>query len=152
LGTKLDLEVIDLDAIFTQHPSHFFSRKLYINALRKLLADKTDWIVDGYHGKRMPDWYWKSADIIIFIDLPKDQLKRDVLARQKSAKQNNVTPRVQSMRINNLKNYSQIHLLDKSLRNTAEKVYALKKDGAEFKVLVSASEVGDLLSDFNAEK
>lgn len=152
LGKKLDLEVIDLDALFDEHPSYFLSRKLYVDALGKLFADKSGWVVDGYHGRRMPDWFWESADLIVFIDLSRGELKRNVRARHKQQNQNKESKHGQSLRINNFKNYAQIHLLDKSLRKNAEKIYKHKKAGAEFKVLLSSSDVNDFLESFAAKK
>ncbi len=150
LHKKLGVETIDIDILFDKHPAYFISPKLYRKAINRLLANKSDWIIDGYHGKRMPGWIWKSADIIIFADLPKDQLRKNVTERYRNAKKNDEFSHWQSTRANNLKNFAQIRFLDKSLRQNAERIQESTKAESEFIVLQSMTQVKEFLSNFHA--
>ncbi|MCA9323824.1 hypothetical protein KC992_01850, partial [Candidatus Saccharibacteria bacterium] len=86
LSKKLGIENIKLDSIFDEKPSRFFDIRSYRKEFNRLLKNRESWIVGAYHGYRMPEWFWESADLIIFIDLPKSELRKNVIGRYKSKK------------------------------------------------------------------
>lgn len=147
LSKKTGIDLVDIDSLFDKHPVYFVSRRLYRKKFKEMFFDKTNWIIDGYHGKRMPDWIWKVSDTIIFLDLPKNQLKKNVLTRHKNAKERNDFSHWQSTKANNIKNFGQINLLDKSLRSNFKRITKIAKD-SEFVILQSTNQVDEFLDDF----
>lgn len=148
LGETLGIKVIVLDSIIDKYPLSFISKRLYRKQFCKLFNSKADWVIDGYHGKRMPDWIWETADVIIFSDLPRPTLKKNVVARQREAKNSGELSHGQHSRLNSLISFGKIHFLDKSLNANVRRIAGIKKKNSKFISLHSMKEVEKFLDDF----
>jgi adenylate kinase family enzyme len=145
LSSKLNIEKVDLDVLLDKSPLNFVSKKLYRKAFKKLLGDKKDWLIDGYHGHKMPDYIWHKADLIIFLDLPRNELKRNVLIRYKAKKTNRDFTHAQHTFTNNIKNFYQIHFLDKSMRKNVSRIKLLVDDSDKFVTLKSSDQLNSFI-------
>jgi adenylate kinase family enzyme len=79
LSAALDLEHIELDAIFhqpgwTELPRPEFRRRVEV----KIAAD--GWVVDGNYGA-VRDLVWAAADTVVWIDLPRRVVIRRLIRR-----------------------------------------------------------------------
>lgn len=148
LSDKTSIEKIDIDVLFDRHPLYALSKKLYARALTKLLDNKDDWIIDGYHVSLMPTNLWKEVDKIIYLNLPKDELKQNVITRYKVKKAAKDFSHWQSTRINNLKNFWQIKFQDKALKVDVAKIQSLMNENARFTELKSRSEIQQYIDHF----
>ena len=149
LAKKLSLPIVDLDGLFDKRPHRLIARRSYRRAFNSLLQDKTEWIMDGYHGKRMPNWIWADVDLIIFLDLDRSILKQNIIERQKDAKAKGDFSHWQIFKLNNYKNFAQIKLFDKSLRQDFEYI----EDNAtksEFIVLKSMQQINHFLDTYSS--
>lgn len=149
LSSKLGVENIDIDGIFDTNPCRAFSKILYKKALDKILIGKKDFIVDGYHVGLMPDSLWSGADVVIYLNKPKNELKQNILMRYKQKKDSKEISHWQSFRVNNLKNYAQIRFQDKGLQRDLIKIKNLKKDTAVFYELKSKDDTKHFIEDFS---
>ncbi len=140
LAAQTGVAKIDLDDLFDWHPANFLFTRPYQAALRKLLGDRTDWIADGYHGKRMPDWLWQSATHIVIIDLPKAELRRNVLVRYRDKRQRKESSHGQATLINTIKNFAQISFRHSSLTANTKRVKAVNP-AASYVVLRSRQDI-----------
>lgn len=145
LGKKLRIPVIDVDAIFDRHPKTFFITRLYRKHLMSLIEGKDTWIVDGYHGKRMHDDLWRAADIIVFLDISKPELRKNIVSRQKTAAQNYEFSHWQYSRLNTVKNFCQILYLDKALRRHVRYIQSLKDESSQFHICRSTEDIESFL-------
>lgn len=116
LAKQIGVAVIDIDDLL-HNWVYFIFKQPYRKAFDKLLLDKTEWIIDGYAGKRMPSKVWDEADHIVFIDLPKAELKQNVYNRYEFKRSNNEFTHGQHLFVNNIKNLWQIYALDGSIKN-----------------------------------
>ena len=96
----------------------------------------------------MPDWLWESANIIVFINLPKNQLKKNISRRFHNAKENKDFSHWQSKRYNNYKNYFRIALIDNSLKKNVDRISKMVKD-KEIVILKSMREVNTFIDNLN---
>ena len=151
LSKKSGIKKIDIDSLFDKHPFYALSKRLYTKALDKLLAGKESWIIDGYHAGFMPDELWKSADKVIYLDIPKEELKRNVRNRYKEKRQNKEFSHWQSTYVNNLKNYGQIKFQDRKLKADTVRIKALLPSEAEFTELKTRNEIEQFVSQFSDE-
>jgi adenylate kinase family enzyme len=151
LSKKSGIKKIDTDVLFDKHPFYALSRKLYTKALDKLLIGKESWIIDGYHAGLMPDELWKSADKVIYLDIPREELKRNIYSRYKKKRQNKEFSHWQSTYVNNLKNYGQIKFQDKKLKADIIRIKALLSREAKFTKLKTRSEIEQFVSQFSDE-
>ena len=140
---------IDIDVLFDKHPFYLFYKKSYNKALAKLLEDNHSWVIDGYHVGMMPDELFIKADYIIFLNLPKDELKQNVLARYKLKKANKEFSHWQSMYLNNLKNFGQIRFQDYAIKNDVARVKNLATITAAYTELRSKDEINLFISNFH---
>jgi adenylate kinase family enzyme len=147
LSEKTGIHTINLDSLFDKHPEYLIMTKNYQVAASKLFDGHINWIVNGYHGKRMLESIWEEADIIIFIDLEKKQLKKNIKQRQKTVKKNGEFSHWQYSKLNNLKNYSQIKFRDNSLRSNFERIKKMRSD-VEVVILKSMDEVNNYIENF----
>ena len=145
LSKKTGIEKIDIDVLFDKHPFYLFSKGLYRKALNKLINDKNDWIIDGYHVNRMPTELLKVVDTIIYLNLPKEELRQNVLNRYKTKKANKEFSHWQSTYANNLKNFGQIRFQDKALKKDVVKIQTLTGDDAKFLELNSRKQIEQFL-------
>lgn len=152
LNSKTGIEKVDIDTLFDKHPFYFLSKRLYRKALNRMLKDKKDWIMDGYHGKRLPAELWRSADVIIYLNIPKGELRKNVLSRYKTKKARKEFSHGQSTYINNLKNFGQIKFRDKSLKKNVEKIKAFKHDKTAFIELKSREDIKNFIDSFRVRK
>lgn len=148
LSNKSKTEKIDIDRLFDKHPFYAFSKRLYKKALNRLLASKESWVIDGYHVGLMPDELFKKASIVVYLNLPKHELRRNVLTRYKSMKANGQFSHWQSTRINNLKNFGQILLQDKALKKDLIRIKNLIPSNARFIELNSRDDTDNFLGNF----
>jgi adenylate kinase family enzyme len=148
LSNKTGIENIDIDGIFDTNPYRAFSKRLYEKALDKILTDKKDYVVDGYHVGIMPDNLWVDADIIIYLNLPKNELKQNVLTRYKQKKSSKEFSHWQAVRINNLKNYTQIRFQDKALQKDVARIKGLMGETSQFYELKSKEDIKNFMKGF----
>ncbi len=148
LSEKTGTEKIDIDVLFDKHPIYASSKRLYKKALDKLLRNKQSWVIDGYHVGLMPDELLSKADLIIHLNLPKDELKRNVLARYKLKKANGEFSHWQSTYLNNLKNFGQIRFQSKSLKKDLARIKDLVTNDVKFVELNSRDEIDKFLRSF----
>ena len=141
LSQKTGAEKIDIDKLFDKNPFYAFSRSLYGKRLDRLLSGKNSWVIDGYHVGLMPDELFAKAELIIYLNLSKDELKKKIRARYKSKKAKGEFSHWQSTYINNLKNYGQIRFQDKALRKDVARIKDLVNSNARFIELKSRDEI-----------
>jgi adenylate kinase family enzyme len=115
LAKRIGVKEIDIDALL-HNWIYFLFRRPYRGALHELLKDKTSWIIDGYAGKRLPASLWDEADHIVYINLPKSELKQNLYNRYRLKKTNKARTHGQELFTNVLKNLWQIYMLDHSLK------------------------------------
>lgn len=149
LSVKTGLQVIDIDVLFDKHPFYMMSKSLYTRALHRLIKDKDAWIIDGYHVNRMPDEIIKAANLVIYLNLPAQELKQNIISRYREKKRNKERSHGQSMYFNNLKNFGQIKFQDKTLRQEAAKLKNELPPGAQFVELNSRDDMKRFLDEFN---
>jgi len=145
VSSATHIERIDVDNLFDEHFVTFVSKRAYLRAFRKLLEGKSDWVIDSYHGHRMPDSVWLDADIIAFTDLPRDQLVKNVFKRYKVKRQAKDNTHNQATYANTLKNLAQIYLLDTSLRKNIRRIRQLTDISDKFVELRSSRDVEDFI-------
>ena len=121
LARATGVEQIDIDDLL-HNLVYFFFRKPYRKAFDALLKDKASWIIDGYGGNRMPATIWGEADHIVYINLPKSELKQNVYSRYKIKKTNGEFTHGQHLFANVLKNLWQIYLLDGSMQRRIHEI------------------------------
>lgn len=148
LSKKSGTEKIDIDVLFDKHPFYGLSKGLYKKAMYKLLKDKQSWVIDGYHVGMMPDKLFTDANLIIYLNLSNDELKRNILARYKAKKANNEFSHWQSIYLNNLKNFGQIRFQDKALRKDVKRIKDLMTNKAKFIELTTGNEIAKFLHSF----
>jgi adenylate kinase family enzyme len=141
LSNELGIDKIDIDVLFDKHPSYLMSKRQYGKKLHKLLGNKKDWIIDGYHGNRMPEEFWEKANHVIYLNLPKSELKSNVVARRKIKKANKEFSHWQATRINNIKNFAQIIFEDKTLKADVQRIKLLMNNDARFVELKSRNQI-----------
>lgn len=151
LSEKVGVEKIDIDVLFDKRPVYAFSKRLYKKALSRLLKDRQSWVIDGYHVGLMPDELLVKADVVIYLNLPKDELKRNVLARYNLKKANGEFSHWQSTYINNLKNFGQIRFQDKALKKDLDRIKVLVANDVKFVELRTRAEIGQFLRSFPGE-
>ena len=151
LGSATGIEKVDADSLFDWHPVIFVSKRVYFRAFRKLIGKKKEWIIDSYHGHRMPDSVWLDADIIVFINLPRDELVKNVLRRFRVKKQTKNNSHGQATYINTAKNLSQIYLLDRALLNNVKRIKHLIGDDGKFIELRSRRDVENFIRQMTAQ-
>lgn len=150
LAKKLKLPIVDLDSLFDKHPHRLIAIRSYQKAFNTLFEGKTEWIIDGYHGKRMPKWIWKDIDLIVFLDLHQNILKQNIIDRQKDAKAKRDFSHWQIFKLNNYKNFAQIKFLDKSLRQDFEFIRD-NSTKSEFVVLKSMEQIDHFLDSYSTQ-
>lgn len=121
LAERLGVGETDIDVLL-HNLWYFFFKKPYRKALRKLMAEKDAWIIDGYGGRRMPATLWRETDHIIYINLPKPELRRNVCDRYRYKKSNREATHGQHLFVNVLKNLAQIYVLDYSLKRCIHEI------------------------------
>lgn len=148
LSKKSGTEKIDIDILFDKHPFYGLSKGLYKKALGKIIKDKRDWVIDGYHVGLTPDELFTDANLVIYLNLPKDELKRNVRARYKAKKAKNEFSHWQSVYLNNLKNFGQIRFQDKALKKDVVRIRGLTTNKAKFIELTTRDEIAQFLDSF----
>ncbi len=148
LSDKTGIEKVDVDVLFDKHPFYAISKRFYLNAFNKLMMGKGSWIIDGYHTSLMPDELWQKTDKVIFLNLPKEELKQNVLTRYKTKKENKEFSHWQSTYFNNLKNFGQIKFQDKAMSNDIARIKSLVKNGAIFIELKTRDEIQQFVDGF----
>lgn len=113
LAKRIGIKEIDIDNLL-DNLVYFFFKKPHRKAFDKLLKDRTEWILDGYAGKRMPTYIWNEADYIVYLNFPKSELKQNIYNRYRFQK-NDVAVHSQEKFMNLLKNLWQIYVFDRSL-------------------------------------
>lgn len=146
LSAKTGIDALDVDGLFDKHPFNALSKKLYARSLYKILADKHDFIVDGYHVNLMPDELWKNTDQVIYINLPKEELKQNVRNRQLLKKAAGDFSHWQSYRANNLKNFAQIRFQDKAFEKDMLRIQSLLRDVCLFYELKSRDDIENFIN------
>lgn len=146
LSKKGHLKKIDIDSLFDKQPLHFFLKSSYKKALLELLKDQDEWVIDGYHGRRMPDSVWRDSDVIVFLNLPRTELKQNVVRRYRNKKSEKDFSHWQSTFINVLKNLGQIYLLDKSLARNVSRIRSLTKNDDRLVELRSRQDLDDFVA------
>ncbi|MFI5270932.1 MAG: hypothetical protein ACHQT9_02715 [Candidatus Saccharimonadales bacterium] len=115
LAKQLGTKEVDIDDLL-HNWVYFVLKRPYRKAFNKLLDGKTSWIIDGYAGKRMPATVWGEADYIVYINLPRTELRQNIYKRYRLKKSNNESSHGQQLFANILKNLWQIYILDGSLK------------------------------------
>ncbi|HTE57336.1 MAG TPA: hypothetical protein VK694_01215 [Verrucomicrobiae bacterium] len=145
LSKKGHLKKIDIDSLFDEHPLHFFLRNSYKKALHALLKNENEWVIDGYHGHRMPDSIWTDSDVIVFLNLPKVELKQNVFNRYRNKKSDKDFSHWQSTFVNVLKNLGQIYLLDKPLARNVSRIRSLTQNDGRLVELRSRQDLDEFI-------
>jgi adenylate kinase family enzyme len=150
LAAHKGVKEVDIDDLL-HSPVNFFFIKNYRKAFRQLLKDKDEWIIDGYSGKRVPATIWDDADHIVYIQLPKSELRRNVYSRYRLKKSTKDTSHAQHQFANVLKNLSQIYLLDSLLKS---RISGIQRSSNAHKLLVARSrrELESLLDKLGAKQ
>lgn len=149
LAKVTGVEVIDIDNLL-HNWVYFVFKKPYRRAFKKLLIDKSEWIIDGYAGKRMPPELWDDADYIVFIDLPKKELRQNIYSRYILKKSKKEFTHGQHLFINNLKNLWQIYILEYSIRHQVDSIKR-SSNSHKLSIVTSRDELNKLLDKLPAE-
>ena len=152
LSSATHVERVDVDSLFDGHLLTFISKSLYLRAFRKLMEGKSNWIIDSYHGHRMPDSVWLDADSIAFINLRRDELVKNVFARYKAKRQSKDNSHGQATYANNLKNLAQIYFLDASLHKNIKRIRQLTGVSDKFVELRSRQDVESFINELIAQR
>lgn len=148
LSNKSGLEKIDIDVLFDKHPFYALSKKLYAKALDKLIRGRSNWIIDGYHVNLMPDAIWKGADQVIYLNIPKQELKQNIHSRYKAKKTAREFSHWQSTKVNNLKSFVQIKFQNKALQKDIARIKLLLSDRSKFIELGNRDEIQQYIDHF----
>ncbi len=148
LHTVTGIAKLDIDVLFDKYPYCIVSKKLYRKMFGKLLGNTRDIIIDGYHGHLMPNELWKSADVVIYLNLPSEELQSNIRSRYELKKANREFSHGQSLFINVIKNFMLIKFWDKKLKREVEKSKNLLSKNCAFYELKSREEINTLLNTF----
>lgn len=150
LHKKTGIEVIDIDVLFDRHPFFALSKRLYKRALMPMLTGKDEWIIDGHHVGLMPDEMKRAAEVVVFLNLPKEELKANILARYNIKKQESDFSHWQGSYLNVLKNFAQIRLHNNTLLKEVSEIK--KKSGnCLFIELESRNDIGKFIVKYPAK-
>lgn len=149
LSKKIGTEKVDIDVLFDKHPVYAFSKRLYKQAINKVLGDKQTWIIDGYHIGLMPDEILAKADLVLYLNLPKQELRQNVRDRYKTKRAQKAFSHWQSLYINNLKNFGQIRFQDKALKKDVARIKELIHNKAKFVELHTREEIDYFLQNIS---
>ena len=143
ISRKFGMEKVDIDILFDKHPFYALSKTMYRKALGKLLLGKQSWVIDGYHVGMMPDTLFAEANLVIYLNLPKDELKQNILARYSIKRANKEFSHWQSIYLNNLKNFGQIRFQNGALNKDIVRIKELIANRDKFVELTSRKEIAN---------